>query len=323
MKAKILTFTKIFISVSLIIILFWIMRDKLPGVYQAIINADRNLVIYGFTLYIAAVCFLALRLQKAISVQSIKLSVKESVHLTFIGYFFNNFLPTSFGGDLLKAYYISKKSNKKAGAFSGVFMDRALAMIPFTLIPVITITFFSHRISNRLLIASVYFIFIASLVAVWMFLHKNTAKYLAFILEPFKKSLWYEKIRTGYDFLNIYSKHKTVVLWSLFFSVMGQVLSIIGTYFFARALGVYDVGIGVFFIIVPIVWIITMMPSLNGLGIREGAFVYLLSPYMPPEKAFALSILVFTALLLYSIIGWFIYVLQRNSFSFKEEKMQR
>jgi glycosyltransferase 2 family protein len=293
------------------------MRDKLPSMYDAIINADRPLLAYGFILYLGSAYFIALRLKKVISVQSIKISTKESLYLTFIGYFFNNFLPTSFGGDFLKAYYAGKKSNKKAGSFAGVFMDRVLAMIPFTIIPVITITFFSHRISNRLLIVFVYFIFMASIILAWMLLHKNTAKYLVFILEPFKEMLWYEKIKNGYDFLNIYSKHKIVLLWSLFLSVIAQALSIIATYIFVRALGIYDVGIGVFFVIVPIVCIMTLIPSLNGLGIREGAFVYLLSPYMPSEKAFALSLLVLASLVMYSVIGGIIYSARKNVFSFK------
>ena len=319
MKSKILSIVRIFISLSLIGLLVWLMRDKLPSMYDAIINADRALILYGFILFLCSAYFIALRLKKVISVQSIQISVNESLYLTFIGYFFNNFLPTSFGGDVLKAYYAGKKSNKKAGAFAGVFMDRVLALIPFTILPVITITFFSHKISSRPIVASVYLIFLVSVVFVLMLLHKNTAKYLAFILEPFKEKLWSEKIKNGYGFLNIYSNHKIVLLWSLFLSIIAQALSIVATYIFAKALGVHDVGLGIFFTIVPIVCIMTLIPSLNGLGIREGAFVYLLSPYMPSEKAFALSILVLASLVLYSIIGGFIYGFRKNIFSFKTE----
>ena len=319
MKSKILNFLRIFISLSLIGLLFWLMRDKLPSMYDTIINADRRLIFYAFVVYISVAYFIAVRLKKVISVQSIQISTKESLYLTFIGYFFNNFLPTSFGGDVLKAYYAGKKSNNKAGSFAGVFMDRVLAMIPFTLIPVITITFFSHRISSRFVIAFVYFIFAVSIVFVWMVLHKNTAKYLVFILEPFKEKLWYEKIKNGYDFLNIYSKHRLVLLWSLFLSIIVQVLSVVATFIAAKALGAQNVGIGIFFIVVPIASIMTLLPSLNGLGIREGAFVYLLSPYMPAEKAFAISILLLASLVIYGIIGGFIYGFRKNIFSFKAE----
>jgi glycosyltransferase 2 family protein len=317
MKDKILNLLRAFISLFLIGMLFWLMRDRLPGMHEILIHADRGLLFYGFAVCLATIYFIALRLKKVISVQSIDLSVSEAVHLSFVGYFFNNFLPTSFGGDFLKAYYAGKKSNRTTGAFAGVFMDRILAMIPFTLIPVITITFFSYKISNRGITVSIYFIFFASTVLVWMLLHKGTARYLVFLFEPFKKMFWYEKIKNCYDFLNMYSRHKIVLLWSLFLSIIAQVLSIISVYIFAKALGADSASAGVFFAVVPIVWIMTLIPSLNGLGIREGAFVYLLSPYMPSEKAFAVSILVLASLVLYSVIGGFIYSFQKSTFSFK------
>jgi len=255
-------------------------------------------------------------------VQSISLSVKEAIYLTFTGFFFNNFLPTSFGGDVVKAYYAGKKSNKKAGAFAGVFMDRILAMVPFTLIPVFTITFFTHSIDNKLLIVLVYLIFTGCILFLWLLLHRSTAKYLAFILEPFKEKVWYEKIRSGYDFFNLYAKHKLVLSWSLALSVTAQVLCIISTYLFAKALGIDYVSIGIFFVVVPIVWVMTLLPSLNGLGVREGAFVYLLKAYMPSDKAFAVSILVLASLLIFGIIGGFIYALKKSLFAFKAEEIE-
>jgi uncharacterized protein (TIRG00374 family) len=231
-------------------------------------------------------------------------------------------MPTSFGGDVLKAYYAGKKSNKKAGAFAGVFMDRVLAMLPFTLIPVITVTFFAHKINNNLIISAVYLLFLFCIIFLWLLLHKSTAKYLAFILEPFKDRLWYEKIKNGYEFLNLYSRNKLVLSWSFILSVIAQILSIAATYIYARALGIDFVSIGIFFIIVPIVAIMTLIPSVNGLGVREGTFVYLLKTYMPSEKAFAISILILASLIIFSIIGGCVYGFKKSIFTLKPEEIE-
>lgn len=297
------------------------MRDKIPYICTAIKSADRPLLLLGFVIYLCTGVLIGLRLQKVLSVQSISLNIKEAVSLSFIGYFFNNFMPTSFGGDVLKAYYAGKKSGKKAGAFAGVFMDRVLAMLPFTLIPVITITFFAHNITNRIIVSAVYLLFLGCILFLWLLLHKNTAKYLVFILEPFKEKFWYSKIKSGYDFLNLYSRHKVVLCWSFLLSALAQIASIITTYIYARALGVDFVTMGIFFIIVPIVAIMTLIPSLNGLGIREGAFVYLLKDYMPSEEAFAISILILATLLALSIIGGCIYSFKKYIFAFKQEEI--
>ena len=52
-----------------------------------------------------------------------------------------------------------------------------------------------------------------------------------------------------------------------------------------------------------------MLPSLNGLGVREGAFVYFLKGYIGPEKACAISILWLGLILVYSVIGGLFHLL--------------
>jgi glycosyltransferase 2 family protein len=321
MKNKIFNFLRIFISVILVAVLLWMMRDNLTHILKIIKNTDKLLIFYGFVIYFVATYLVALRFKRVVSVQSVEITVKESAYLIFLGHFFNNFLPTSLGGDILKAYYAGKKSNNNKGAFIGVFMDRALALIPFTLIPAIVLVFFYRNTLGLPVIIAVYSIFVASFILIGLILHKKTAKYISCILKPFRESLWYEKIKSGYNLLNTYSEHKIVLLLSFLLSTSAQILSIIATYILAKAIGVDSVGIGIFFIYVPLVWIMTLIPSINGLGIREGAFVYFLRPYMPAENALALSLLVLAVLLLHSIIGGVVYIFKKDAFSFKQETL--
>ena len=322
MKNKLFTLLRIIISLSLIGLLVWLMRDKLPSIASTIKSSNKPLLILGFSIYLLATITIAFRLRKVISVQSIDITPKESCYLTFIGYFFNNFLPTSFGGDFVKAHYAGKKSNNKAGAFAGVFMDRVLALLPFTLVPVVTITFFASNIANKPLLIAVYSLFVGCVVIIWFLLHKNTAKYFAFLLEPFKNAEWVARIKDGYSYLNAYSDHKIVLSWSFFLSIIAQVLSVIAVHLFARSLGVSTLGIGIFFIVVPLAWIMTLIPSLNGLGVREGAFIYLLKGYIPADKAFAISILVLATITALGVIGGIIYMLKKSSFSVKGEDVE-
>lgn len=320
MKKSFFLLIRILISFFLIGLLLWLLRDKMPEIITTIRNADRGLLLSGFLIYLAAVIIMAFRLLKVIAVQGIRLSPKEAIYLTFIGYFFNNFLPTSIGGDLAKAYYAGKRTKKKGPALAGIFMDRFLAMIPFTLIPAFTLIFYHHRIDSKALIAVVYILFFASLLLLWLFLHKDTAKYLSFFFEPFKESIWQKRLKEGYGFLNIYSRHKIVLLWSFMLSSLAQVIWIFSVYYFSRAVGIKDVALGVFFVVVPLVGVITLLPSLNGLGVREGGFVYLLKAHMPLEKAFAVSLLVLVNLVVFSILGGIIYALKKEAFSFKMEE---
>jgi hypothetical protein len=58
-----------------------------------------------------------------------------------------------------------------------------------------------------------------------------------------------------------------------------------------------------------------MIPvSLNGLGLREGGFVYLLGQTgVASHESLALSLIVYAIVLVYSSFGWFVFVWwQRN-----------
>ncbi|MFH1645801.1 MAG: lysylphosphatidylglycerol synthase transmembrane domain-containing protein [Candidatus Omnitrophota bacterium] len=313
---------RVIISISLIGFLFWMMRDKLPLILHTIKSTNKNYLLIGLAFYLVSGILISLRMKTVISVQGIHFTLKESVYLTLMGYFFNNFLPTSIGGDVVKAYYAGKRINNKGAAFAGIFMDRFLAMIPYTLIPAITLIFFHHKIDNRALITAVYVVFFGAIVFLWLFLHRKTVSFLAAFLEPFEEQLWYRKIRDGYEFLNKYSKHKKILIKTLLLAASVQILVITAVFFFAKAVGATNVHLGVFFLVVPIVGVISLLPSVNGLGIRESGFVYLLKGYMFPEQAFAVSILFLMALSAVGIMGGIVYAAKRDIFTVKTEELE-
>ena len=53
----------------------------------------------------------------------------------------------------------------------------------------------------------------------------------------------------------------------------------------------------------PIVSVLSMLPSINGLGIRESAILFLFGPYIGYENALALSLLWFFMLFLAGLLG--------------------
>ena len=109
-------------------------------------------------------------------------------------------------------------------------------------------------------------------------------------------------------------------MWSFILSIYAQVSSIIAVYFFARAVGIDNVGMVIFLIVVPIVAVMSMLPSLNGLGIRETGFVLLLKGYMPQDKAGAIAILFLASITIFGIIGGMIYASKKSIFAFKKEE---
>jgi hypothetical protein len=60
-------------------------------------------------------------------------------------------------------------------------------------------------------------------------------------------------------------------------------------------------------VLTPIVWVVAMLPSLGGLGVREGAYVVLFKHFGGSEKALAMSLLLYALTLVASIAGGFLY----------------
>ncbi len=118
--------------------------------------------------------------------------------------------------------------------------------------------------------------------------------------------------RQIYDELHDFRNHKSVVLGALLLSAMGQSLSILVLYLFAIAIGADPSVWLYFFLLIPVVHLISMLPSLNGLGIREMGYVYFLKNYVGSDRAAGLGILWLGLMLLLSLIGGVIYFLRQD-----------
>jgi len=124
MKKPIFSFLlRVSISFIFIIILLYIMRGKYGQILSVLEGTNVFLFILAFFLYILAISVASLRMKLIVVAQEIPLKFSEAISLTFIGYFFNNFLPTAIGGDVVKGYYLSKKTTYKLGAYTSIFMD--------------------------------------------------------------------------------------------------------------------------------------------------------------------------------------------------------
>jgi uncharacterized protein (TIRG00374 family) len=54
--------------------------------------------------------------------------IRDALRLGMVGYFFNNFLPGSIGGDVLKAAFLAREQDRRTVAVATVVMDRMFAL---------------------------------------------------------------------------------------------------------------------------------------------------------------------------------------------------
>jgi hypothetical protein len=84
----------------------------------------------------------------------------------------------------------------------------------------------------------------------------------------------------------------------------------LGYYLLGRAVGI-ELSPWYYFLFVPIVSVLLLLPSLGGLGIREGATMLLFQQVGVSEaRALALALAYDVILLVHALIGASLYVLQ-------------
>jgi hypothetical protein len=110
-----------------------------------------------------------------------------------------------------------------------------------------------------------------------------------------------------------YRDYPKILMSSIIYSIIFYVSSIFQVYIISRALGI-RLDLVFFFLFIPIITIISMIPvSINALGIREGAFIYLFGQVgVSLEAAFSISIMTFLISLIISGFGGIVFIAKKR-----------
>lgn len=301
---------RIGISLLFLAALCYAMRGHTAEVTRTMAGVNPWLFIAALALQIVAIILVALRLRLLFSVNAISFSIVQTVKLTFVGEFFNGFLP-SFGGDIVKGYYASKNGAKRVDVYTAVFLDRIFGFFSIFLLAALALLFTTHSQEENPII--------------YLVLSLLTVFFLIFLLYPllFKLGLsLLEKLRLTriHEFATLlftaaksYGSAKPVVIGTLLLSIVGKLFSILAVAVLCLSLGA-PVSLLNLLWIVPVAFAAGMLPSINGMGVREGAFVYFISGQIGLEMALSVSILWLSLFLFISALGGLAYVLSFAEF---------
>lgn len=239
-------------------------------------------------------------------------SVGYLVNLYFIGAFFNNFMPTSVGGDVYKMYQLGKKIGDTAKGFSSTFMERFTGIVALVVVSYVglvrTLPFWVD------LLPSLYKENAALVFLFKLFLF--TGFWIAAGVGFFSLSLLAKKIsffRKIYDALLVYKNEHKVVFIAFLTSFIVQLLSIFTQYFIFMALGVQIPLFYAFFVFPVITLAGFFIPSLNGLGVQDALYISFMGMVGVSESlAVSASVLYHLSRLLVSLIGGVLYAMGKG-----------
>jgi len=259
------------------------------------------------------------RLKLILAAHEKRLSWIDGWNATYVGLFFNNFLPTSVGGDLVKAFCLSRRTEDPVKAFSGVFMDRVLGLSVFVMIPSVTVLFIIDEIEKAVPVI-IFSIMAATLIALFALFHSHGLRRLTFIRRFVEKHAFGRKLIETYRSLMMLAAKRQLILQICAYVLLSQTLNILSIYWIVRSLGA-AIDVRYVFIFVPIIHLFSMLPSMNGLGVREYGFFHFFRGTLGEGVASATAVLYLFFLITMSLIGGIIYMF-RQDYHFNKQTLK-
>ena len=306
MKSKVLLMIRAAVSLALMAVLIYMVRGSIPKMLDAIKRLPLYIFLFGLCLFALSIFIASLRLQILLNTQSIFLPIANITRLTYIGYFFSSFLPTAVGGDVVKAFYVSKASNKAMHSYTTVFIDRLLGMTTIFLIGAGAL-FYTKEIPKTYLKWILPLLLIASGLFLLLLFNRGLVKKISPILAPLLPIKVKEKIKEIYDAMQNFEKQKLAIMKCIFVSIAGQITAFSAAYVFALGLHSY-IPLKSVLVAMTVASIVGMLPSIYGTGPREMSIVIILGPLIGQDKALAVAFLWLGLLLAIALIGGIIYM---------------
>jgi uncharacterized protein (TIRG00374 family) len=222
----------------------------------------------------------------------------------FVALLFGQVLPTAVGGDAVRIVDLARRSGEPAEAVSSVLVDRILGTAALVVLAAAGALAGGGGLGQGTVLAIELAIAAATAVAAWLVLSRSAQRVLR-PLVPLARRLRIEgAARSVYRALHAYRGHPWTLLAVLALAVAAQALRVVVIALLAHGLGM-DVSFGTFLLLGPVLFLVTIVPiSLNGVGLREAAFVTILYGVgVSKDQAFVLGLAFFAVGLLTACVG--------------------
>lgn len=293
------------------VLIGWILRTTaLDEIFASIRAANVWLLVLAFSLHLLGFTISAFRWRMLLRTRGSDASIPFLIESYIVGMFFNNFLPSTIGGDVYRAYDSWRLGQSKSSALAVVFVDRFLGLLALMLFALLAL------LSSNELTARIPYLF------VWVAL--GTMGMLAFVWVIFMPPRWLpqlianlklpfgNKLRSIIDAFMAFQGQRMVLVKALLLSALLQGNVILHYYLIAQSLQL-PIPFLSFLLIIPLATVITMLPiSVNGIGVRENIYVFFFAAFGVLEpQAVAFAWIAFGMVVLQGVLGGIVYALRR------------
>jgi uncharacterized protein (TIRG00374 family) len=251
--------------------------------------------------------------QLLLNALDIQMRLGDLSRLYWAATFFQNFLPSSVGGDIVRLT-VMRKSQRLAAVAASMFVERFTGFVTLVCLALVALALrpeYFYLVDKDAIVWTILSFIVLSL-AIFMYFGEHVASYL--IARMPKNNGLVCRSLAKFDRLmssiGIYRKKKKAIIFTFMLSLFFYTTLVVFQYLTFISLGI-DIPLKEVIFFAPIIPLISLLPvSLNGIGIAEGAFVILYTQLgVSPEEALAAALVRRLLLLVFSLYGG-LYVLQ-------------
>lgn len=239
-----------------------------PGVISTLEHANWGLLLVALLMTGLIYPIFCTRWWLLMRVRQIPCSYPKAFRLAMVGCFFNYCMPGTTGGDLVKAYYASKGSDRKADAVISVIVDRILGLLGLIIVAGVSGLFMLHEPAVRYITSVVWGSGILGVVCASVYFSGRLRKILH--LDALINKLPGSELIGKIDVAAVaYRGHLGTLAICLGMSTLLHMILISATIVTAIALGVTQ-PVLLLLNVIPVLFLGAALPiSYQGLGVME------------------------------------------------------
>jgi uncharacterized protein (TIRG00374 family) len=302
------------IGVSLALLAYLVATTGLDALLQRVRAGDPLLFATAIVIYAGMIVLSTWRWRLLLQAQGFPASMRHLSASYLVATFFNNFLPSNIGGDVIRVRDGSRLTGSTTTSLAVVAIDRILGLGALWLLGVSAFLLggpsVRHLAGARVVLSGLGLVFAA---IAYVFFRPGTAG----LLMARSRLIRFDWIRAPFETVqqavHVYREQMRTVWMALGASVALQSLVVWYFYAVAHALRI-PLGLSACFLMVPLCTLVQTVPvSFNGWGVRESLFVvYFGQVGLSKDSALAFSLVGAGLIVLLSLSGAFVWASRRS-----------
>jgi uncharacterized protein (TIRG00374 family) len=284
------------LGVAVVAVLLW--RYDARPIFRILSREQSAYFAAAVVLYVAGQAMCAYRWQLLAAILKVHGRYSEFLAYTFVGMFTNLFVPGLLAGDAARSVYLGRRRGRMGEAIASVVADRGVGLIGLFWLAAFAAIFLNFAPLPSSIITPTIVVGAITL-----------AGFLAAPLVARTIHLMPRPLRRAGGIVAPYLHHPAALIPAIALSILLQITLAAGQYLLAAGLGM-TVPLSLFILCVPIANVFASLPlTLNGLGIRESAYLVLFGMAgMRKEDAIALGLLWFAVTMAGGMTGAIAFV---------------